>query len=210
MMRSRRLDALTCLPRQLLGTWSEKAVIPLLLFMPLLSFLPLRPHLPPSLSRAFRGMRPMVRIHPFRLRRRQGAFRRAPPHRGGYGLGAIGQGRRAGFGRGALHAPACHPHVRGFSILMGRVFQKPGFSDRNRMAAPGRGVGRVRGGEHASLAHASAGIPRVAGALGLVAGRPPARRRGLPRALDGMALVARGRPGDTGDGRSVLAGVSPG
>jgi phytoene desaturase len=41
MMRSLRLDALTCLPRQLLGTWSEKAVIPLLLFMPLLAFLPM-------------------------------------------------------------------------------------------------------------------------------------------------------------------------
>jgi len=41
MMESRGLDALTCLPRQILGTWSEKAVIPILLFMPLLGFLPL-------------------------------------------------------------------------------------------------------------------------------------------------------------------------
>jgi chlorobactene glucosyltransferase len=40
-MREGDLDALTCLPRQILGTWSERAVLPILLFMPLLGFLPL-------------------------------------------------------------------------------------------------------------------------------------------------------------------------
>lgn len=53
MMQSEKWDALTALPRQLLGTWSEKAVIPILLFMPVLGFLPISwipryPH--PSLS----------------------------------------------------------------------------------------------------------------------------------------------------------------
>ncbi|MEO6098063.1 MAG: glycosyltransferase [Fibrobacteria bacterium] len=53
MMQSEKWDALTAMPRQLLGTWSEKAVIPILLFMPVLGFLPISfipryPH--PSLS----------------------------------------------------------------------------------------------------------------------------------------------------------------
>ncbi|MDB5104369.1 MAG: putative glycosyltransferase [Fibrobacteres bacterium] len=41
LMESGGLDALTCLPRQILGTWSEKAVIPHLLSAPLFGFLPM-------------------------------------------------------------------------------------------------------------------------------------------------------------------------
>lgn len=40
-MEAEGLDALTCLPRQILGSWAEKAVIPVLLFLPLLGFLPM-------------------------------------------------------------------------------------------------------------------------------------------------------------------------
>lgn len=40
-LRAYRADAVTALPRQLLGTWSERAVLPVLLLMPLLGFLPL-------------------------------------------------------------------------------------------------------------------------------------------------------------------------
>jgi hypothetical protein len=40
-MRSGGLDAFTCLPRQELGTWPEKAVIPLVMTVPVLAFLPL-------------------------------------------------------------------------------------------------------------------------------------------------------------------------
>lgn len=41
MMESQGLDALTCLPRQIMGTWSEKAVLPVLLFVPLMGFMPI-------------------------------------------------------------------------------------------------------------------------------------------------------------------------
>jgi chlorobactene glucosyltransferase len=40
-MRAYRADAATCLPRQIMGTWSEKAVLPVLLGLPLMGFLPL-------------------------------------------------------------------------------------------------------------------------------------------------------------------------
>lgn len=41
MMQAEGWDALTAMPRQLLGTWGEKAVIPILLFLPVLGFLPI-------------------------------------------------------------------------------------------------------------------------------------------------------------------------
>lgn len=41
MMQMQRLDALTCLPKQIMETWAEKAVLPVLLFLPLLGFVPL-------------------------------------------------------------------------------------------------------------------------------------------------------------------------
>jgi chlorobactene glucosyltransferase len=41
MMQDKGWDALTALPRQQLGTWSEKAVLPVLLFLPLLGFCPI-------------------------------------------------------------------------------------------------------------------------------------------------------------------------
>ena len=41
LMHGEKLDALTCLPRQILGTWAEKAVLPVLLFLPVLGFLPI-------------------------------------------------------------------------------------------------------------------------------------------------------------------------
>jgi chlorobactene glucosyltransferase len=40
-MRAYRADAATGLPRQIAGTWSEKAVLPVLLGLPLMGFLPL-------------------------------------------------------------------------------------------------------------------------------------------------------------------------
>lgn len=53
LLESARAGALACLPRQILGTWSERAVIPLVLHLPVLGLLPLplvrrRPE--PSLS----------------------------------------------------------------------------------------------------------------------------------------------------------------
>ena len=53
MMQAEGWDALTGMPKQILGTWSEKAVIPILLFMPILGWLPIAwiPKLPfPLLS----------------------------------------------------------------------------------------------------------------------------------------------------------------
>lgn len=41
MMEKLKLDALTCLPKQIMGTWAEKAALPVLLFMPVLGFVPL-------------------------------------------------------------------------------------------------------------------------------------------------------------------------
>lgn len=41
MMQSDALDALTCLPRQTMGTWAEKAVLPVLLFLPVMGFVPI-------------------------------------------------------------------------------------------------------------------------------------------------------------------------
>ncbi len=41
MMQNGRWDALTGLPKQILGTWAEKSVLPVLLFMPVLGALPL-------------------------------------------------------------------------------------------------------------------------------------------------------------------------
>ena len=41
MMQSDDLDALTCLPRQTMGTWAEKAVLPVLLFLPVMGFVPI-------------------------------------------------------------------------------------------------------------------------------------------------------------------------
>jgi cellulose synthase/poly-beta-1,6-N-acetylglucosamine synthase-like glycosyltransferase len=41
MMDSQGLDALTCLPRQIMGTWAEKAVLPVLLLVPVMGFMPI-------------------------------------------------------------------------------------------------------------------------------------------------------------------------
>ncbi|MEO7426432.1 MAG: glycosyltransferase [Fibrobacteria bacterium] len=41
LMQDRGWDALTVLPRQILGTWSEKAILPVLLFLPLLGLCPI-------------------------------------------------------------------------------------------------------------------------------------------------------------------------
>ena len=41
MMQARGWDALTALPRQELGTWAEKAILPVLLFLPLLGYCPI-------------------------------------------------------------------------------------------------------------------------------------------------------------------------
>ena len=41
MMQAQNLDALTCIPYQILGTWAEKAIIPVLLFMPALGYIPI-------------------------------------------------------------------------------------------------------------------------------------------------------------------------
>lgn len=41
MMRRRSLDALTCVPRQVLESWAEKAILPFVITMPLLAFLPM-------------------------------------------------------------------------------------------------------------------------------------------------------------------------
>lgn len=41
LLEARKAGALACLPRQLLGTWAEGAVVPLVMHLPVLGFLPL-------------------------------------------------------------------------------------------------------------------------------------------------------------------------